>query len=77
MTQMWGPVSPREDTLSLKPRPLLGLVSRGYYSDPKTARNLKKGNGDVWYLSFLNVGEIIIKEIFLLSDLGQYVALFV
>lgn len=65
ITKTWGPVFPPEDPLSLKLQPLLGLkVSRCSYSGPKTARDLKKQNCDVRYLSFLNVGEIIMKEVF-------------
>lgn len=56
---------PPEDPLFLKLQPLIGLkVSRCSYSGPKTARDLKKQNYDFRYLSFLNVGEIIMKEIF-------------
>lgn len=47
MTQMWGPVSPGEDTLSTKPQPSLGPGSRCAYFGPKTARNLSKGNCDI------------------------------
>ena len=44
-TQMWGPVFPPEDPLSLEPQRLLGLkVSWRSYSGPKTARDLKKRN---------------------------------
>lgn len=76
-TQMWGPVFPPEDPLSLKPQRLLGLkVSWCSYSGPKTARNLKKQNCDIRYLSKCRWDNYE-RDFFLLNGLDQEVALFV